>query len=270
MYAHARSTTWIWIVALVALPAAGVGCGQPQQREGSAQAPREQQAATQESKRAERSNPLANSANSDSSEQEFVSVRPLLSQLQSVQTNPANAKARTDNQQVRPDLGSTSWQDPFLESHWRSDGWTFTTTSMQSSRAENTVARFRWRYKKLMLKLNVEPIGSTARLRLLLATPDDTSITIVDVTPAGVSVSAEAGDQHRVIAQRNNALDLAPGKPGELQLAATGNRIVVIWNQRRILSCAQPAEQSGCAFEFTLASRSSMLRITALRIEGEE
>jgi hypothetical protein len=52
-------------------------------------------------------------------------------------------------------------------------------------------------------------------------------------------------------------------------VAATGNRILIFWNNQRVLACNQPAQQSGQPMTITLVAPSAGWRINKMRLEGE-
>jgi len=168
------------------------------------------------------------------------------------------------------DLSETSWQDPFEQTYWKSQGWKFNGKSMHCPAHQSAQATFRRSYRKLMLEMQLEPLTEPVTFKVQLDAPTSKVATTITINDEGVIVSVESPKrQPREIKRKNLELDIAPEKPGQLRIAATGNRLLIVWNGRRILTCTQPAEQSGRDLQATLVSESTGFRISNLRIEGE-
>ena len=167
------------------------------------------------------------------------------------------------------DFTPTSWENPFTAAHWRSQGWRFDGKSMWPSARETASATFRRNYKKLTLQCRIEPLDKPGSFQIALVGPKPNTLLKVVFSPGAVVVISEIDGRKREIRRRKIELAMAPGKPGQLRLTATGNRIIVVWNRRIILSCNQPAQQSGRQLELRLVSRGGGWRISQLRLEGE-
>lgn len=179
--------------------------------------------------------------------------------------NPAqsvgNFKQPTD-----VDLSETSWQNPFEQTYWKSQGRKFNGKSMHCPDHQSSQATFRRSYRKLMLEIQLEPITFKVRLDA----PTTKVATTITIDGEGVIVSVGSPErQLREIKRKKLDLDIAPEKLGRLRIAATGNWRLIVWNGRRILTCSQLSEQSGRDLQATLVPESTGFRISSLRIEGE-
>ena len=140
---------------------------------------------------------------------------------------------------------------------------------MLSSGAVTTTATFRRRYRKLSVECVIVPIEKPGAFEISLFAPETNALMTARFTSEGVVVSAEIGDQQRVVKRRNSNLPFAADKPLHIRLSATGNRVLIVCNGRIVLSCNQPAEQSGKPLNLSFRSRGCQFRISRLRLEGE-
>ncbi len=85
----------------------------------------------------------------------------------------------------------------------------------------------------------------------------------------GVSVSAIVQAATKEL--KHIKLDLTRTKPESVRIrfVGTGNRFVLSIGGRRILTCAQPAQQSGKECFLSFLASGERVQISALRIEGE-
>jgi len=178
------------------------------------------------------------------------------------------------NQNNQPsDVTAFSWQDPFDERFWNSSGWAFYAKGMQTHPAELGIAVFGRPYRKLMFEFRIEPVEAMQAFQIQLISPSTGATTGIVFEEQTIAVIANSASQQSLIARapiqfkrRNPKLHT-----GHLHVAATGNRIIIAWNGRRVLTCEQPAEQSGRNIYVGLVSSSNSKRIklTDMRIEGE-
>ncbi|MEX1231849.1 MAG: hypothetical protein WEB58_16510 [Planctomycetaceae bacterium] len=170
------------------------------------------------------------------------------------------------------ELSATSWRNPFELKWWRAPGWIAVTEGMQGS----GTARFRKAFVRVSLSLVVEAVDETIvpqpSIRLENADDGDLAVVVhwdqdlvtvwrerkghaprkIRETPLPETVSRR-GDQHR----------------RQLQLIATGNRLIVAESGRRLVFCDQPSEISGRPFRFTLNTVDQEVRLRDLRLDGE-
>ena len=171
---------------------------------------------------------------------------------------------------IKADPLQTSWQNPFSRTLWKTHNWTFDGQAMTSAPGNNVKAKFFRTYQKLMLGIELEPVGDGSMLHVQLTAPESRSTAVVSVGRGVVRVSAESPKRTSIVLkQKRLDLNIAPGQSGRLRLGATGNRLQIAWNGRRVLICDQPGEQSGQDLEITLISDGPGVRVTDLRIEGE-
>jgi hypothetical protein len=161
----------------------------------------------------------------------------------------------------------TSWQDPFTAAHWASGGWKFVENSMQTS-ATPAQATFHRTYRKLRISASIERLSGEGACEFRLYAPETGSATVISVN--GTLEVAETQHATRtLIEQADIAAALEPGLACSVDIAASGNRIQLAINGRRLLTCDQPAAQSGRDLTLTLACSDSEWKISVLRIEGE-
>lgn len=177
------------------------------------------------------------------------------------------------------ELNSTSWQNPFYSLFWKNQGWQFTDSGMVSTSDQISAATFVRPYKKISVSFRIESLKDpnqkmpSLELQLLTrdpAKPDQVLIasTIVFQNDQ-VSVSASKQGVRKELKHAKLVLnDSRPG-PVSIRLVGTGNRFVISVGGRRVLTCTQPAQQSGRECFLSLLTTEDQVQITALRIEGE-
>jgi len=167
------------------------------------------------------------------------------------------------------DLEQSSWDAPFDAVYWNSSGWKFDAQGMTSFGDESS-ARFRRTYVHFMFECQIEPLADVAEpLRVHLKGRQPNSVMTLAIDGVRLIVSDDSRERATVIKEEFISADPAPGSPGRLKLAATGNRLIVTWNGATALTCNQIASQSGHAIRFEFASGRTPWRIRELRIEGE-
>jgi len=173
------------------------------------------------------------------------------------------------------ELESTSWQNPFYRLFWKSKGWQFTEAGMVSSADQLSAATFLRPYKKISVSFRVDVEQKFPSFDLKLLTRDPAKPDQVLVSSAihfqndGVSVSAIVQAATKEL--KHIKLDLTRTKPESVRIrfVGTGNRFVLSIGGRRILTCAQPAQQSGKECFLSFLASGERVQISALRIEGE-
>lgn len=160
-------------------------------------------------------------------------------------------------------------ESPFDKSLWESEGWEFSDDSMTSVAGKAT-ASFRRSYQRLMVECDVVPLekpGTPLRLRLLAA--DSKTVVTFALHEKMLAVTDDSRSPSRLIKQVPLSPELAPDRHARLRIAGTGNRLVVSWNGKVVLTCDQPAGQSGRAVQLEFLAERTPYRVSTLRIEGE-
>ena len=189
----------------------------------------------------------------------------------------------TNEQPLLPDvktvkegeLESTSWQNPFYRLFWKSRGWKFTEAGMVSSTDQISAATFLRPYQKISVSFRVDVEQKFPAFALQLLTRDPAHpekvliVSSIQFQNDGVSVSTAVQEATKDL--KSVKLDLSPGKPESVRIrfVGTGNRFVISVGGRRVLTCAQPAQQSGKECFLSFLSLTDQVQISALRIEGE-
>tara|TARA_R110002111_G_scaffold256015_1_gene322680 strand:+ start:19919 stop:20785 length:867 start_codon:yes stop_codon:yes gene_type:complete len=189
----------------------------------------------------------------------------------------------TNRQPLLPDvktvkegeLESTSWQNPFYRLFWKSSGWKFTEAGMVSSADQISAATFLRPYQKISVSFRVDVEQKFPAFALQLLTRDPAHperaliVSSIQFQNDGVSVSTAV--QEATTELKSVKLDLSPTKPESVRIrfVGTGNRFVISVGGRRVLTCAQPAQQSGKECFLSFLSLADQVQISALRIEGE-
>jgi hypothetical protein len=184
--------------------------------------------------------------------------------------DPADKQAAFGHDIAAADqLEETSWQDPFDEKYWTTKGWQFESDSMSSVADKLCVATFHRKYRKLMFEAEVTPVGKQGTLEIELFAPNRNALVSTSLTTKRITVSAKTRRQQGEIRRRDGDFTIETDAPGRLRVAATGNRILIFWNNQRVLACNQPAQQSGQPMTITLVAPSAGWRINKMRLEGE-
>lgn len=164
----------------------------------------------------------------------------------------------------------SSWENPFSTELWVSSGWQFSMQSMRSSGPEATSATFRRPYHKLMLECDIlaaEAPGSTWELQL--ATRNAQVVMSFIVSDGRLSVVTIENGLAQVVAEKPLTPRLSNSVPRQIRVVATGNRIVVSWDRKRLLSTEQLAAQSGREVVWSIHTSGAKYEIPRLRIEGD-
>lgn len=173
------------------------------------------------------------------------------------------------------ELESTSWQNPFYKLFWKSQGWLFTEEGMESAADQVSVATFNRPYQKISVSFRVAVDKDFPDFELQLLTrnedhPDQILVSsVIHFRNDAVSISESVGNTSLELKQVK--LDLSRTKPETVpvRLVGTGNRFVVSIGRRRVLTCAQPALQSGKECFLCFLTNRQRVKLTSLRIEGE-
>ncbi|NOX54725.1 MAG: hypothetical protein GXP27_09855 [Planctomycetes bacterium] len=114
--------------------------------------------------------------------------------------------------------------------------------------------------------MTIRPVEAPGTLEVWLISPGKQMATRVLLTDERSLPKLASSDHVVRVARCPQPWDAAT--PAHVMVGATGNRILVGWDQRR-LACAQPAQQSGRPFFWAIVARSASFRIVQMRIEGE-
>ncbi|QDU08112.1 hypothetical protein [Gimesia aquarii] len=173
------------------------------------------------------------------------------------------------------ELTSTSWQNPFYKLFWKNKGWQFKEDGMSSTANQFSAATFLRPYKRISVSFRVEVENKFPAFTLQLLTRDPTDPDKVLVTSAihfqadAVEASAVVKDAFQKLKSAKLILDKSKPESVDIRLVGTGNRFVVSVGKQRVLTCAQPAQQSGKECFLSFLAHSDQVQISALRIEGE-
>ncbi|WP_417384668.1 hypothetical protein [Gimesia sp.] len=173
------------------------------------------------------------------------------------------------------ELESTSWQNPFYKLFWKSRGWQFTEDGMESAADQLSVATFIRPYQKISVsfRVQVEKKFPDFELQLLTRHPDHPDqvlvSSVIHFQNDAVSVTETAKNTSQEL--KRIKLDLSRPEPEAVpvRLVGTGNRFVLSIGRRRVLTCAQPALQSGKECFLCFLTNRQHVKLTSLRIEGE-
>lgn len=173
------------------------------------------------------------------------------------------------------ELESTSWQNPFYKLFWKSQGWQFTEEGMESAADQVSVATFNRPYQKISVSFRVQVEKKFPDFELQLLTrhpdfPDQVLVSsIIHFQNGAVSVTETAKNTSQEL--KRIELDLSRAEPEAVpvRLVGTGNRFVLSIGRRRVLTCAQPALQSGKECFLCFLTNRERVKLTSLRIEGE-
>jgi hypothetical protein len=149
--------------------------------------------------------------------------------------------------------------------------WSVGADGMRPSAADGT-ATFHRRYRRLMLDVEIASRDAeSAPLELRWVAPATGAEGRVRIAPDGIELVVPDTDGSLPGEGRKADFEtpLVPGQAGRLRFGATGNRLLVHWNERRVASCDQPVAQLGRELEFSWVGSTGSLRIVHLRVEGE-
>ncbi|WP_298867419.1 hypothetical protein [uncultured Gimesia sp.] len=173
------------------------------------------------------------------------------------------------------ELNSTSWQNPFYNLFWKSKGWQFTEAGMVSTAGQISTATFVRPYKKISVSFRVDVKENLPSFELHLLTRDPANPQKVLIASAIIfqnnTLSVFAVKQGVSKSLKQVKLDLNTTGPSSVSIrfVGTGNRFVISVGGRRVLTCTQPALQSGRECFLSFLTTKDQVQISALRIEGE-
>ncbi|QDT44922.1 hypothetical protein Pan241w_50380 [Gimesia alba] len=228
--------------------------------------------------------PQSDSSNTQPEETETDREIPNTSLSQTTPQTELVLTQTANRQPLLPDVGtlkkgeleSTSWQNPFYRLLWKSKGWKFTDEGMVSTPEQISAATFVRPYQKISVSFAVEVEQRLPAFELQLLTRDPAHPEKVLVTSSvhfqhdSVSVSAELKDATKELKRNKLHLEASPkSKRVRIRFVGTGNRFVISVGRHRVLTCTQPAQQSGKECYLSFLADADPVKITALRIEGE-
>lgn len=165
--------------------------------------------------------------------------------------------------------GASSWENPFSADQWKSTGWKFSSTGMETVDTDNCSATFLRPYRRLMFECEVLGTGvSDASWELKLATADGSTMSII-VRPERVTVLSNEGGMTRLIVDKPVTTQLLRGVPRQFRVVATGNRLVISWDRRKLFTTGQIASQSGREVKLSIQANGGAFRVPRMRIEGD-
>jgi hypothetical protein len=227
-----------------------------------------------ESSQAERNSPLSGITGSHHGSMKHSSKKNRVGD-----GNTPSADDRNQSKVESIDLTETSWLNPFTKAHWLplkssetqpSPPWSFDNKSMQCEAGQTAGATFRRPYQNFSIDLHIERPMPTGAFEIRLTAPDSKTMLFAEMTETQLEVSAVEPKRKRTVLKHYTLkVPLSAAKPTRLRFAATGNRIMISHNYRKVLTCNQPAGLSNREVRFSLLSRGSSCRIIRLRIDGE-
>ena len=141
---------------------------------------------------------------------------------------------------------------------------------MQCKSGQTVGVTFCRPYRKLSIDLQLERPMPTGAFEIRLTASDSKTILFVEMFETQLEVSAVEPKRKRTVLKRHTLkVPVSAAQPTHLRFAATGNRIIVFHNNRKVLTCNQPAGLSNRTVHFSLLSRGSSCRITRLSVDGE-
>ena len=207
------------------------------------------------------------------------SVKPSSDKNKEGDSNTSPTDDRGESKAKPIDLTETSWRNPFTKAYWlplksserkQLPFWSFDGQSMQCESGQTAGATFLRPYRKFSIDLQIERPMPTGAFEIRLTAPDSETILFAEMTETQLEVSAVEPKRKRTVLKRYTLhIPVSAAKSTHLRFAATGNRIIMFHNNRKVLTCNQPSGLSNRAVHFSLLSRGSSCRITRLRIDGE-
>lgn len=194
-----------------------------------------------------------------------------------ISTSPTEHPSESKAEAI--DLTETSWLNPFTNGLWlplRSSEteqlsfWNFDGQSMQCETGQTVGATFLRPYRKFSIDLQIERPLPTGAFEIRLTASDSKTILFAEMTETQLLVSAVEPNRKRAVLKRYTLKSpVSSAKFTHLRFAATGNRIIIFHNNRKVLTCNQPSGLSNRAVYFSLLTRGSSCRITRLSVDGE-
>lgn len=168
-------------------------------------------------------------------------------------------------------LTRSSWQDPFVDSFWQTDGWDFRTEQMlaEESPARATLLR---PWSRLMIEAQCDALqadsfpAAGAALQLGFRQSHGKAQVRVEIWRDHIELQqlVDAGHWQTLKSSRFDA----EVSGGRLRVNLTGNRILVAWNDRLVLNADRPSAISRPVFvEFQ--STGCPVVVSEMRVEGE-
>ncbi len=155
------------------------------------------------------------------------------------------------------------------ERSWRCENCRVTTSGLVFDGTASAQALFLREFRHLMLEFQVKPTSDEGALDVRLFSQSSKSQVTMRFDESGVTVFEGTPSRGKVLAQEEVDLELEAGRSKLCRIGATGNRIIVNWGTDRVLTCDQPAAQSGLKVLFAIKSEGGGFELTEFRIEGE-
>lgn len=168
------------------------------------------------------------------------------------------------------DLTATSFEDPFYHGYWDAKDWSFGGTFMSCDVSSITYAAFRRDLKAPSLEFVLTPGTVSGILEIQLKSRSNNTTTRLYFSNVGVRVSATKGKQRSEIARKSAKLYEKAGQKCQVKITSTGKRIIIYWNEKKLLSCNQPRSQSGQPLTIVFLASRGRYNISKMRIEGTD
>ena len=170
------------------------------------------------------------------------------------------------------ELDAANWRNPFELKWWHAPGWSADAAGLHGTGR----ARFRKPFVGVSLSAVVDGAGDSIvplpSIRLENVDEPGSSV-IVRWDRSVVSVSrARRGYAPRIVREADlpsAVIERNPPHRRHLQLVATGNRLVIAEDRKRLIFCDQPSEISGRRFYVSIDAGDQVLSVRDLRMDGE-
>lgn len=153
--------------------------------------------------------------------------------------------------------------------NWRLEAVTIDGESLVFQEETYNRATFVELLRVWMVEFDVQATSAPGPLEVRLFAPSNGTLVTLVIDFDGVTVYKGRAASGEVLAESNLDEGLRAETPHRCRMVATGNRIVVSWDGVRVLTCDQPAEQSGVPAHIAFVSDGGGAKVTGLRIEGE-
>ena len=198
----------------------------------------------------------------------------------SVRNEPRGKKPVEKSAVVRPaldrlqkaaviDAARTSWEDPFDPACWEGSGWHFSLTAMRAAGNRRAQACFLRPYRCMLLEGNLLANVADAQFAVQLTAPETRSTVTISFAGNEIIVTDDSSPRSRVMRRKELLPGLAAGTSSRFRIAATGNRLAISWGGRIVVTCDQPAAQSGHDLVCSLLAAHGGCEVSKLRIEGD-
>ncbi len=166
----------------------------------------------------------------------------------------------------------TSWQDAFDLDLWDAPKCRLDGSGLRVPAGQ--VATFIRCYRSVMSEFQIEspapsgssdlPDGGCFEVRLIPTKGDE--LLVVRVTPSQFLLMLQSDQQLRVLRKVRRP---EAASEGTIRLNATGNRVMLAWDDRLMINAPQPSDVSGKPLLIQVAACDQPINVVSMRLEGE-